>query len=188
MRTVLLSWYLISAASVACMARALADELESCSHFTWDVSRELAVMKQTPKPITAATKPGTGTPLLQVDTLYELKLAPQGAVTYSAKPAKPTLDDSAQGGLVRFHVERPGLYRISITSGHWIDVIEGEQLIKSKDFQGSRGCARPHKIVEFELPARKDLVLQLSGSTDPSVTLAITPVAVPVPVAAPAAH
>jgi hypothetical protein len=125
---------------------------------------------------------------LLVDTLYELKLAPQGTVTYSVKPAKPTLDDSTQGGFVRFHVAQSGLYRISITSGHWIDVIEGEQVIKSKDFQGSRGCARPHKIVEFDLPAHKDLVLQLSGSTDPSVTLAITPVAGPAPVAAPAAH
>jgi hypothetical protein len=181
-RTVLLSWCLMLAASAACMAPAIADETEGCSHFTWDVSHELAVMKQTPKPITAATKPGSATPLLQVDTLYELKLAPQGSITYSAKPAKPTLDDSAQGGMARFHVEKPGLYRVSITSGHWIDVIEGEQLVKSKDFQGSRGCARPHKIVEFDLPAHKDLVLQLSGSTDASVTLAITPVA------APAAH
>lgn len=188
MRTVLLSLCLLSAASAACTAPAFADEMQSCSHFTWDVSHELAVMKQTAKPVTAATKSGSGTPLLLVDTLYELKLAPQGTVTYSAKPAKPTLDDSAQGGLVRFHVEQPGLYRISITSGHWIDVIEREQFIKSKDFQGSRGCARPHKIVEFDLPAHKDLVLQLSSSTDPSVTLAITPVAGPDPVAAPAAH
>ena len=188
MRTVLLSLCLLGAASAACMAPAFADETEGCSHFTWDVSHELAVMKQAAKPITAATRAGAGTPLLLVDTLYELKLAPQGTVTYSVKPAKPMPDDGAQGGLVRFHIEQPGLYRISITSRHWIDVIEGEQVIKSKDFQGSRGCARPHKIVEFDLPAHQDLVLQLSGSTDPSVTLAITPVAGTAPVTAPAAH
>jgi len=52
-----------------------------------------------------------------------------------------------------------------------------ERLVKSKDFSGSRECAKPHKIVEFELPANKDLVLQFSGSTDPSVTASITPVA-----------
>jgi hypothetical protein len=167
---------MVSAASIA---PTLADETEGCSHFTWDVSHELAVMKQAPKSVTAATKAGAGAPLLQLDTLYELKLAPQSGVTYSAKPAKPTLNDSAQGGLVRFHIEQPGVYRISITSGHWIDVIEGDQFVKSKDFQGSRGCARPHKIVEFDLPGHKDLLLQLSGSTDASVTLAITPVAAP---------
>jgi len=122
-------------------------------------------------------KPGAQAPLVKVDKLYELELSPQAAVTYSANPAKPTLNDSAQGGLVRFHTDKAGLYRVSITTGHWIDVVNGDQLIRSKDFSGSRECPRPHKIVEFELPANKDLVLQFSGSTDPSVIASITPVA-----------
>ena len=189
MRTVLVSWCLIGLMSAAPMMPALAEETDGWSHFTWDVSHELAVMKQTPKPAAAATKPGSAAPLLQIDTLYELKLAPQAAVTYSAKPAKPTLNDSAQGGVIRFHIEQAGVYRISLTSGHWIDVVDGDQFVKSKDFQGSRGCARPHKIVEFDLPAHKDLVLQLSGSADASVTLAITRVAQPAPpVPTPGAH
>jgi hypothetical protein len=178
-RTVLLTSYLIAAALVASIAPAQEQEADGCAHFTWDVSHELAVMKQTAKAVTAATAPGPDTPQIQVNTLYELKLAPQAKVSYSAPPAKPTLNDSAQGGLVVFRTEQAGLYRISITSGHWIDVADGAQLIKSKDFQGSRGCARPHKIVEFELPAHKALTLQLSGSTDPSVIVAVTPVSAP---------
>src|SRR5882757_6997490 len=101
MRTVLLLLWAISVVSAGSNAPTLADETDGCAHFTWDVSHELAVMKQKQAPITAATKAGAGTPLLQLDTLYELKLAPQSGVTYSAKPAKPTLNDSAQGGLVR---------------------------------------------------------------------------------------
>jgi hypothetical protein len=167
----------MSAGCATVVTAALADEADGCSHFSWDVSHELKVMEQTAAPITAATKPGAQAPLVKIDKLYELKLSPQSAVTYSAKPAKPTLNDSAQGGLVRFHVDQAGLYRVSITSGHWIDVVDGEHLVKSKDFSGSRECARPHKIVEFELPANKDLVLQFSGSTDSAVTTAITPVA-----------
>jgi hypothetical protein len=66
---------------------------------------------------------------------------------------------------------------VSITSGHWIDVVDGAQAVKSKDFQGSRGCERPHKIVLFELPGERDLVLQLSGAADSPVLVAITPVA-----------
>jgi hypothetical protein len=177
MRTAILSWCLMSVGCASLVTSALADEADGCSHFSWDVSHELQVMKQTAAPVTAATKPGAQAPLVKIDKLYELKLSPQSTVTYSAKPAKPTLNDSAQGGLVRFHVDKAGLYRVSITSGHWIDVVDGEQLVKSKDFSGSHECARPHKIVEFELPANKDLVLQFSGSTDSSVTTAITPVA-----------
>ena len=175
-RTAMLSCCLLSLGWAALASPAFADDADGCSHFSWDVSHELKVMKQTAAPVTAATQPGH-VPLIQIDELYELKLSPQSSVTYSAKPAKPTLNDSAQGGLVRFHVDKAGLYRVSITSGHWIDVVDGEQFVKSKDFSGSRECARPHKIVEFELPANKDLVLQFSGSTDSSVVTAITPVA-----------
>ena len=176
-RITILCWWLIGVGCAALVTPALADEADGCSHFSWDVSHELKVMKQTAAPVTAATKPGMQAPLLQIDELYELKLSPQSAVTYSAKPAKSTASDSAQGGLVRFHVDKAGLYRVSISSGHWIDVVDGEQLVKSKDFTGSHECARPHKIVEFELPANKNLVLQFSGSTDSSVVAAITPVA-----------
>jgi hypothetical protein len=176
-RSVFLYCCLVSLGCAALVAPAFSDDADGCSHFSWDVSHELKVMKQTAAPVTAATKPGTQAPLIQIDKLYELKLSPQSAVTYSAKPAKPALNDSAQGGLVRFHVDKAGLYRVSITSGHWIDVVDGEQFVKSKDFSGSHNCARPHKIVEFELPANKDLVLQFSGSTDSSAVTAITPVA-----------
>lgn len=176
-RTAMLSCCLLSLGCAALATPAFADDADGCSHFSWDVSHELKVMKQTAAPVTAATKPSAQAPAIKVDKLYELKLSPQSSVTYSAKPAKPTLNDSAQGGLVRFHIDKAGLYRVSITSGHWIDVVDGEQLVKSKDFSGSRDCPRPHKIVEFELPANKDLVLQFSGSTDSSVVTAITPVA-----------
>jgi hypothetical protein len=162
-----------------CAQAAIAADADGCAHFTWDVSHELAVMKQPPQAIVAATKPGPQAPLLEVDKLYELKLSAQGGVTYAAKPAKPTLSDSSQGGLVRLHVAKAGLYRISITSGHWIDVVDGDHFVKSKDFQGSRGCERPHKIVEFDLPADTDLILQFSGSTDSTVVMAITAVSSP---------
>lgn len=176
LRTAMLTYCLLSLGCAVLATAALADDAGGCSHFSWDVSHELKVMKQTAAPLTAATKPDQA-PAIQIDKLYELKLAAQSAVTYSIKPAKPASSDSAQGGLVRFHVDKAGLYRVSITSGHWIDVVDGEQLVKSKDFSGSHDCPRPHKIVEFELPANKDLVLQFSGSTDSSVMTAITPVA-----------
>jgi hypothetical protein len=172
-RCALLAGLLIAAAP------ALASETDGCNHFTWDVSHELAVMQQSPQAVTAAIKPGDGAAELQPDRLYELKLAPQGGVTYLLAPGKPTLDDSAQGGLVRFRVPTAGVYRVSLTTGHWIDVVADGQFIKSKDFQGSRGCERPHKIVEFELPAAKELILQFSGGTSSNVLVSITAVGAP---------
>jgi hypothetical protein len=169
-------WSVIGAVSLAVPALAAVADSDACAHFAWDVSHELAVMQQTAKQVVAATKVGSGVPHLEIDKLYELKLAPQGSVTFAAQPGKSLPAAGAQGGLVSFRVAKAGLYRVSITTGHWIDVVAGDQLVKSKDFQGSHTCSRPHKIVEFELPAGAQLTLQLSGGTDSAVTVAITPV------------
>ena len=48
--------------------------------------------------------------------------------------------------------------------------------IATRDFQGRPGCDRLHKVVEFELPEGRDLILQFSGDSADSVGLAITPV------------
>lgn len=155
---------------------ALAADADPCTRFTWDVSHELAVMKQAPQQILAATRSSNETPNLQLDKLYDVKLVDQGSVTFAAAPGKPTLPDGTRGGLVRFSSEAAGRYRVAMTSGHWIDVVDGQTPIKSRDFQGARGCERPRKIVEFELPAGRPLTLQLSGASDTPVTLAITTV------------
>jgi hypothetical protein len=149
-------------------------DADPCTRFTWDVTRELAVMRQAPEATAAGVKAGTAVPRLVPDKLYELKLSDQSAVSFAVKPAKPTLPDGAQGGVAQFRVSKAGKYRISITSGHWIDVVDGTQVIRSLDFQGARGCERPRKIVEYDLPAGRDLVLQLSGAPDATVIISIT--------------
>lgn len=161
---------------IVCSQSVLAQDQDPCAKFTWDVTQELAVMKQSPKPITAAVKTGSDVPQLSLGALYSLKLAKQDGVSFITKPAKPTLDDGAQAGLVKFHTANAGRYRVSITSGHWLDVLDGDKSVASKDFQGQRGCERPRKIVEFELPAAHDFALQFSGSTDAEVIVAVTAV------------
>jgi hypothetical protein len=154
-----------------------AADVDGCMRFKWDVSHELAVMKQTPQAITAATKPQVELPQLNVGTLYSLKLADQSQVTFAVGPAKVNGAPGAQAGLVQFRVAKAGRYRVSITSGHWVDVVDGMQLVPSVDFQGHVGCERPRKIVEFDLPAQHPLTLQFSGSSDSEVVMAITAVA-----------
>jgi hypothetical protein len=156
---------------------ASAADLEACKGFKWDVSRELAVMRQTPHEITAAVKPGADGPLLNLGTLYSLKLADQAVVRFATEPGKHRVAAGARAGLVRLRIGKAGRYRVSITGGHWIDVLDGVRAVPSVDFQGHVGCERPSKIVEFDLPAGRDLTLQFSGSNDAEVFVAITAVA-----------
>lgn len=153
-----------------------AADVDPCTRFTWDVSHELAVFKQAPQPVVAATRPSGEIPELALDQLYEVKLTSQSGVTFAITPGKPTLPDGTQAGLVRFKSAAAGHYRVALTSGHWVDVADGQTSIQSHDFQGARGCEHPRKIVEFELPAQRSLILQLSGAADTPVTLAITTV------------
>ena len=150
-----------------------------CGGFTWDISRELTVMSRTPRALTAAVKPSADVPQIATEEPYEVRLADQYAVTFLAKPGRPTVSDDSRAGLVQFRLKKTGRYRVSITSSHWIDVVDGAQLVNARDFQGHLGCARPHKIVEYTLPADRKLTLQLSGSADAQVVVAITAVTSP---------
>jgi hypothetical protein len=151
-----------------------AADTSACKGFKWDVSHELTLMQGAAEPVVAATQPGERVPELKVDRLYVVKLADESAVKFAAQPAKNSTAPGAQAGLVQFRVKRAGRYRISITSGHWVDVVTHGNLVASVGYQRHTGCERPRKIVEFDLPADAPLVLQFSGSADPSVTLAIT--------------
>jgi hypothetical protein len=165
-------------AGVWCQFAGAAD-LEACRHFKWDVSRELAVMQQPAQAITAAAAPGAHLPQLDVGTLYSLRLADQAGVTFAAGPAKTRSVPGARAGLAQFRVRKAGRFRVSITTGHWVDVVDGVQLVPSVDFQGHVGCERPSKIVEFDLPAQHTLTLQFSGASDSEVIMAITAVGSP---------
>jgi len=167
----------MAVAFLLCCQITAAAEDDPCTRFTWDVSHELAVMKEEPRTLAAAPNPQSALPQLDLDTPYEITLADQSAAVFIITPGKPTLPDGAHAGILRFRTDKAGLYRVSITSGHWIDVIDGKALLKSRDFQGARGCERPRKIVEYELPGGRELTLQLSGAADASILLAVTAVA-----------
>jgi len=144
-----------------------------CGAFTWNVSHELALMAQPATSINASRDGNLAT--VVPDKHYLVHLAPQASVKFALAPARSRNAEGAYAGLMRFRVEQAGRYRVTLTSRHWIDVVEGDHAIATRDFQGRAGCDRLHKVVEFELPEGRDLILQFSGDSADSVGLAITP-------------
>src|SRR5689334_25195637 len=92
-----------------------------CDSFTWDVSHELGVLGKPAKPITAGSD-GRKPVHVDLDQHYVVKLLPQSTVKFAVKPGKPQIEDGAQAGVFSFHTQKAGRYRISITTGHWLDV------------------------------------------------------------------
>jgi hypothetical protein len=162
----------IAIAALLCNC-ALAAEPDPCTRFKWDVTHEAALMKEPAQVLAAAPAPAN-LPQLQLDKLYELRLARQSDVKFVVAPARAATGDDAQAGLVQFRSAAAGRYRISLSTRHWIDVLDGTTVIDSRDFQGAAGCERPHKVVEFELPANRSLTLQLSRAPDTAVALLVT--------------
>ena len=176
-RLVLLLPVLFAATAIAADEPALPP---GCSTFTWDVSNELAVL-QSPATAGVAGRGGEDKVRIELDRRYDVRLYPQSEVMLAAPPAKPMLDDAATAGLLVFTVPADGRYRVSITTGHWIDVVDAGQVVASLDFQGRRGCPLVRKIVEFELEAGRELVLQFAGGSVDEAGVVITPVAAPTP-------
>jgi len=146
---------------------------EGCSVLSRNLAHELTIMRGAAVSASAVSRNGGRTPQLQLDTYYAVSLAPQDTLHFAAKPGRASKASSLRGGVFRFVVPAPGRYRISISSRHWIDVVDAANAIDSVDHFGP-GCELVHKVVEFDLPSGRPLTLQLSGHDDAMVGLAIT--------------
>ncbi len=155
---------------------ALSHTAEDCSAFTWDLSRELAAMRA-PAVRIAAARAGVAKPTwLELGTHYSATLLPQHAVNFVHPPARQRKAEQPMAGLLYFRTAKAGRYRVALTSGHWIDVLDGASLINSTSHEGRSGCELLHKVVEFDLPANRALTIQLSGQDAAVVGITVTSV------------
>jgi len=159
--------------AVALCAAAPGWAADACGGFTWNVAQEQTLFAGAPQAGTAGAT-ADAAPTLANQTLYDLALPEQEKVHFAAAPGKRALSDGAYGGIVRFRVPADGAYRISLDQPFWVDVVADGKLVPSKDFQGRPGCSAPHKIVEFVLPANRELLLQFSNAVSPHVRVTVT--------------
>ena len=150
---------------------------EGCSAFTWNLTREFAAMKSPANLLAASADPSVNPVRLKEGQHITATLSPQGSVAFAATPARAHKTDNATAGLLFFKSGAAGRYRISLSSHHWIDVLDDGKSIASLSHEGRGGCELLHKVVEFELPANRDLVIQLSGDDAATVGVVITAVA-----------
>jgi len=69
---------------------------------------------------------------------------------------------------------KPGVYKITISSPGWIDVLDREDYLHPKAFTGATECEGARKSVKFDLPARP-LDIQLSGVRNGEISLIVSP-------------
>lgn len=161
-------------ALTALSATALAQQApDPCAAFSWNVVHERQLFAGHPSAATTGTT-AAAAPQLAPDRLYELQLNPVAQVQFAAPPGKSKGGNGPNAGLTRVRVPTAGLWRIALDQAAWIDVVANGQPIASVDYQGQSGCHAPHKIVQFELPANQELVIQLSGTPEAQLHLTLT--------------
>src|SRR5260370_1435806 len=143
---------LLAIAWVAAAAPAFADD--ACVDFKWDVSQERALFAGSATPL-AAGADAKSAPAMQLNHLYELKLAAQEQVSFAVTPGKKSPREGSHGGLATFKILGSGSYPVALDMPFWIDVVSNGALIAATDFPGQHGCASPPKIVQVDLPGNR---------------------------------
>jgi hypothetical protein len=163
-------WGMLALSLAATIASAQDDP---CGRFSWNVDKERALFATAPQAI-AAGHDAASAPRLEPNRLYQLQLGAADQVTLALPPGKKPASEGSYAGLAHLSLQQPGSYRVSVDQSLWIDIVADGKMIDSADFQGRAGCLAPHKIVQYSLPAGRELLLQLSGAPNAGVRLTIT--------------
>jgi molybdate transport system substrate-binding protein len=146
---------------------------QSCNGFRFDVSKELKLFGGTPGAARAAVNAATAT-LIDLNQVYAVTLSNQREVTFAKKPTKATVADGSHAGLLRIVAPRSKTIRVAAAEAAWLDVIADGKLIESTRHAGSGDCKALRKVVEFSVAPNQPVVIQVSGSTEAQIKLAVT--------------
>lgn len=150
-----------------------ADGAQACSGFRFDVSKELKVFEGKPREV-AATTAANSAAAIDVNQLYSVTLADQSKVSFATAPGKSTVADGSFAGLLKVTSPRAQTIRVTATEAAWLDVINGGKLLESTRHTGSGNCKVLRKVVEFNVAPDKPVTIQVSGSTEQQIKLAVT--------------
>jgi len=104
---------------------------------------------------------------LAVGSEATLDLKPATDVTFKPALARPA-KDGTYGGYFPLTVASAGRYRIALSSGAWLDLVQKGERLKSVDHAHGPACSGITKIVAFDLqPGR--YWLQLSEAKAPTI-------------------
>ncbi len=153
-------------------AAVAAEPATTCQASGWDMSRELKAFARPPQTETAGSS-ASSMPLLRLDTLYALRLRTQSEVDFVQPPSKAASGSTPMGGITRFKVASRGVYRITLDSPLWIDVVTATGIIAPSAYTGWHECTVFRKSVDYTLEAGQTVALQFSGAATDLVKVTI---------------
>jgi hypothetical protein len=147
-----------------------AEEPSGCDKFKWPIDRERAALTAADR-----VKLASGGELAALPpTGITLGLTPPVEAKLPSPPERAPKEGTF-AGFARFKAApRAGLYTVSLSAGGWVDLVQDGHFLKPKAFSGATDCDGIRKIMKYEISA-SPLVLQVSGTKENSVSIAILP-------------
>jgi hypothetical protein len=160
--------FVLSLAAIFIAPAALAAEPSGCDKFAWPLEKERQMLSE-------AQEAALGS-LLDRDggRAVKIELQPLETAKLVNVPARKPKNTPSFAGYVNFGAARAGRYKISLSEGAWIDVIQDTHDLKSVAFTGATDCPNIRKSVKFELGA-DPFTLQVSDAPSPAIAVVVTP-------------
>jgi hypothetical protein len=147
-----------------------AEEPSGCDKFKWPIDRERAALTAPDR-----TKLTSGGELVSLpSTGVTLALVTPADAKLPTPPERAPKEGTFAGFASIKTAPKAGLYTVSLSSGGWVDVVQDGHFLKPKAFSGATDCDGIRKTMKYELSA-SPLVLQVSGTRDNSISIAILP-------------
>jgi hypothetical protein len=160
---------LLAVAVAAGPRLAQAQEGSGCDGFRWPLDAERGALVRADKPSLANGG------ALAYTTATTLELQPLASAGLPKAPERaPKSPQAFAGHFVLAAPSKPGVYKVTISSEGWIDVLDGANYLRPTAFTGATACEGARKSVKFDLPSRP-LALQFSGVKDDRISVIVSP-------------
>ena len=152
---------LIALTLLAAAPALAAEEPSGCDKFKWNIDRERAALTA-PDHVKLAS------------TGMTLALLAPAEAKLPSPPERAPKDGTFAGFASIKSAPKAGIYTVSLSAGGWVDLVQDGHFLKPKAFSGATDCDGIRKTMKYEIAA-SPLVLQVSGTREDAVSVAILP-------------
>ena len=148
-----------------------AEEPSGCDKFKWSIDREKAALTAPDRIKLVSGGELTALP----STGVTLALRPPADANLPSPPERAPKEGTFAGfANIKAAAPKAGLYTVSLSAGGWVDLVQDGHFLKPKGFSDATDCDGIRKTMKYEISA-KPLLLQVSGTKEDSISIAILP-------------
>jgi hypothetical protein len=147
-----------------------AEEPSGCDKFKWSIDREKAALTAPDRIKLVSGGELTALP----STGVTLALRPPADANLPSPPERAPKEGTFAGFANIKAAPKAGLYTVSLSAGGWVDLVQDGHFLKPKGFSDATDCDGIRKTMKYQISA-KPLLLQVSGTKEDSISIAILP-------------